>query len=94
MADINYNINLYLVIAGNMYGSEPEITSNDAGKGLYLKGDGSGNFTPVQSYNDGLIINGEVRELSLINIGKEKNPAIIAAKNNGFIQLIKIGNLR
>jgi hypothetical protein len=34
---------------------------------------------------------GDVREICLIHLGKSKNPAIIVAKNNSLMQVIKIG---
>ncbi len=88
--DIDGDGNLDLVIAGNMYGSEIETTRNDASIGLYLKGDGKGNFEPVPYTNSGLLIGGDVRKINLIHIGKNKNRAILVAKNNSSMQLVKI----
>ncbi|MEP7109634.1 MAG: VCBS repeat-containing protein, partial [Ferruginibacter sp.] len=87
--DIDGDGNLDLVIAGNQYGFEPETPRNDAGIGLYLKGDGKGNFEPVPSLQSGLIIGGEVRQLNSIRLGKNKAKGIIVAKNNDLIQIIK-----
>ena len=87
--DIDGDGNLDLVIGGNMYGSEEETVRNDAGIGLYLKGDGKGNFEPVKAMNSGLFIDGDVRAIKSIHFGKEKNNGIIVAKNNDFMQLIK-----
>jgi hypothetical protein len=88
--DIDGDGNLDLVIAGNMYGSDPETTRNDASIGLYLKGDGKGNFVPVPAANSGLFIDGDVRQINLIHLGKTKNRGIIVAKNNDYMQVIKI----
>ncbi len=89
--DIDSDGNPDLIIAGNMFGSEPEIPRNDAGKGLFMKGDGSGNFTPVPAYAGGLIIDGDVREISIIHLGKNKNRGLITAKNSGHVRIFKIG---
>jgi len=88
--DINNDGNLDLVIAGNNYSSEAETPRNDAGIGLLLSGDGSGNFEPVSSRESGLFINGVVKEIGLIHLGKNNNKCILAAKNNSYMQLIKI----
>lgn len=88
--DIDGDGNLDLVIAGNMYGSEVETVRNDASIGLYLKGDGKGNFAPVRYTESGLLIDGDVRGINLIRLGKSKNRGIIAAKNNNFVQLVRI----
>jgi hypothetical protein len=88
--DIDRDGNLDLVIAGNIYGSEYVTTRNDASIGLYLKGDGKGNFEPVPLKNSRLFIDGEVRKINLLHIGKTKERAIIIAKNNDFMQLLRI----
>ena len=55
-----------LIIAGNLYQSEPTAPRADAGKGLWLRGDGQGGFTPVSPTRSGLLAPGDVKELSLI----------------------------
>jgi hypothetical protein len=77
-----------------MFGSDSETPRNDASRGLFLKGDGSGGVTPVSAGESGLNIGGEVRELCMIHAGKNRIPAIIVAKNNSLIQIIKIGDNR
>lgn len=90
MEDIDGDGNLDLVIAGNMYGSEVVTTRNDASIGLYLKGDGKGNFKAVPATESGLFIDGDVRKINLIHLGSNKDRAIIVAKNNSLMQMIKI----
>jgi enediyne biosynthesis protein E4 len=81
-----------LVLAGNMYGSDPETPMNDASIGLFLKGDGYGGFKPQSALESGLYIRGDVREIILLHLGKNKTPAMIVAKNNNLVQIIKIDN--
>jgi hypothetical protein len=88
--DIDGDGNLDLIIAGNMYGSEVVTTRNDASIGLYLKGDGKGNFKALPATESGLFIDGDVRKINLIHLGNNKDRAIIVAKNNSFMQMIKI----
>lgn len=88
--DIDLDGNLDLLIAGNMYGSEVETTRNDAGLGLFLKGDGAGNFDPVSSLLSGLKITGDVKNIELIHLGGNKTRGILSAKNNDFMQIIEI----
>jgi hypothetical protein len=82
-----------MVIAGNMFGSDPETTRNDAGIGLFLKGNGSGGFKAVPAGESGLNMGGDVREICQISLGNSRSPAFIVARNNGLIQLVKIGDL-
>lgn len=80
-----------LVIAGNLYASEIETTRNDSGIGLYLKGDGKGNFTAVDSNESGLYISGDVKDISLLNLQNRK--VIVAAKSDDKVQIVEIRNL-
>ena len=82
-----------MIIAGNMFGSDPETPRNDASIGLFLKGNGSGGIKAVPACESGLNIGGDVREICQINLGKGKNPAIIVARNNSLIQIVKIGGI-
>jgi hypothetical protein len=81
-----------MVIAGNMFGSDPETPRNDASIGLFLKGNGSGGFIAVPAGESGLNVGGDVREICRINLGKNKSPAIIVARNNSLMQIVKIGD--
>jgi len=59
-----------------------------------LKGDGKGNFEPVPAANSGLFIDGDVREINLIHLGKDKSRGIVVAKNENFMQLVKINGTK
>jgi len=75
------------IVAGNLYNSEVETPRNDAGYGLFLKGDGTGGFTETTINESGLYIPGDVKDLKHIKINNKDY--IMAAKNNDFIQFIK-----
>ncbi len=86
--DFDKDSNLDIVVAGNLYGSEVETPRNDAGIGLFLKGNGKGDLKPVRAFNSGLFIEGDTKDLIKINIaGKEY---IIAAKNDDYLQFIRV----
>ena len=87
--DFNNDGNLDLVIAGNLYGSEAETPRSDASIGLFLRGDGKGNFEPVPTMQSGLFISGEVREINLIHLAKIGARGIIVAKNNEPMQILR-----
>ena len=86
--DFNNDSNLDIIIGGNLYESEVETPRNDASIGLFLKGDGKGNFKAVYGRKSGLYISGNVKDLSLIKINKDQ--FIIASKNDDYLQFIKI----
>ena len=70
-----------ILFVGNMYCSEIETTRNDAGIGLYLKGDGRGNFIAVSSEKSGFVIIGDAKTLKKI-IVKNKLIILVVLNNN------------
>lgn len=87
--DVDQDGNLDLITAGNLYGSEVETPRNDAGIGLYLRGDGKGGFSPVPARESGLYVRGDTKDLALIRI--KNADYLIAAKNDEYLQFIRIG---
>lgn len=88
VADYDKDGNLDALIGGNLYSSEIETPRNDASNGLFLKGDGKGNFNPIAGYKSGLFMKGDVKDFSFITIHNIKY--IIVAKNNDYLQFIKL----
>ncbi len=66
--DYDEDGNLDIVLAGNMYETEVETPRNDASYGLYLKGDGMGNFKSVSPSKSGLYVKGDVKKSSFIDL--------------------------
>ncbi len=85
--DVDGDGHLDLILAGNFYGSESEITRADAGMGLWLKGDGTGTFLPVPAVKSGLYMDGDVRDALLIKLGESQQRALVSVKNNEKMQL-------
>ena len=81
-----------IVLAGNLFNSETETPRNDASQGLFLKGNGTENFTPVSNYTSGLNISGDVKKVKPIRLGKptDEKKSFIVAINNDFLKLITI----
>lgn len=88
--DVDQDGNLDLILGGNLYGSEAETPRNDAGIGLFLKGDGKGGFVPVGALESGLYMGGDVKEVCVIHLGDKGNPGIVSARNSGRLQLHRI----
>ena len=79
---------LDILLAGNLYESEVETPRNDAGYGLFLKGNGKGKFKSIAASKSGLFIPGDVKAMGLIH-KNDKSAFIIAAKNNDYLQFLK-----
>ncbi len=68
-----------LLLAGNNYQFEVETTRSDAGIGVFLKGNGKGDFNYVPNTQTGFYTEGDVR--NLIHLPKQKK--VIIAVNDG-----------
>ncbi|MGB1019985.1 MAG: VCBS repeat-containing protein [Flavobacteriaceae bacterium] len=86
--DFDQDGNLDIVVGGNLYNAEVETPRNDASYGMWLKGDGKGNFETQWARDSGLVILGDVRAIQKINI--EKQTHLLVAKNNQALQQIKV----
>ncbi len=86
--DYDGDSHLDMVLAGNLYGAEVETPRNDAGNGLFLKGDGAGHFEAITATKSGLFAPGDVKDMR--TIGLAGSGYILLAKNGDFIQFVKI----
>ena len=87
--DVDKDGNKDLIMAGNLYGMEAETIRNDAGKGIWMKGDGKCNFSSEPFTRSGLYADGDVRGLR--EVAMSNRAVIFVAKNSDFIQVIKVG---
>jgi len=78
-----------LVIAGNFYGVTPVEGRYDASYGLFLHGDGHGQFAAVDMDRSGLAIEGQVRHMAFLKRANGDRLLVIA-RNNDRLQLEQI----
>jgi hypothetical protein len=76
-----------LLIVGNLYVSEIETPRNDASIGLFLKGDGTGDFLPISIEKSGFFAPNDAKDMKLIKVGKKE--IILVANNNFYMQAIE-----
>lgn len=76
-------------MAGNLYETEVETPRNDASYGLYLPGDGKGNFEAKMPYESGLMLKGEVRKIKEIHSTANKK-AILLARNDNRLAIVTL----
>jgi len=79
---------LDILIGGNLYASEVETPRNDAGHGLFLKGNGKGEFKSVAAPESGFFVPGDVKNMAQIKV-RDKT-YLLVTKNNSFLQSVKI----
>ena len=87
VTDIDGDGNKDIIAAGNFYPFRVQLGPLDASIGLILNNNGKGQFTPLLYEQTGLCIRGDVRNLITVQGGN--NHFIIAAKNNGQLQILK-----
>ncbi|WP_394749443.1 FG-GAP-like repeat-containing protein [Spongiimicrobium salis] len=86
--DFDGDEHLDVVIAGNLHNSEVETPRNDASNGLFLKGDGQGNFTPITAKSSGFFAKGDVKDMTKIRF--KDHTYILVAKNSDYLQFIQV----
>jgi hypothetical protein len=84
--DVDQDGNMDIIMAGNLYATEVETIRNDAGIGILLKGDGSGNFRPAPFPESGLYADGDIKNMGWMKTSSGK--IMVCAKNGDEIQLI------
>ncbi|MFM2361896.1 MAG: hypothetical protein RLZZ316_798 [Bacteroidota bacterium] len=80
---------LDLVINGNDFGTDVAVGRYDALNGLYLKGNGKGNFLPQSILNSGIFIPGNGKALIKL-ITKDSSYCIAASQNKGPLKLFRL----
>ncbi|RMG79585.1 MAG: hypothetical protein D6714_16145, partial [Bacteroidetes bacterium] len=78
-----------LLLAGNLFVSEVETGRADAGRGLYLKGNGDGTFEPVGVRESGIYLPGDVKDLRLIKTAAPGEVLVLVSQNNDRVRVLK-----
>jgi hypothetical protein len=81
--DYNNDNNPDILLGGNLNNVKPEVGSYDASYGAILEGNGQGGFNYVSAKHTGFRLNGEVRDIKLINT-KSGNLIFVARCNDSF----------
>ncbi|TVR39065.1 MAG: hypothetical protein EA392_07650 [Cryomorphaceae bacterium] len=86
--DFDGDGNLDVVLAGNNFVTEVETTPYDSGKGLFLKGNGQGDFEVVYEPQSGIFLPDDVRRVLPIKVSTDEIRGILVASNNGRARLL------
>jgi len=78
--DYDQDGNLDVLTVGNFYASEVSTGRYDASIGLYLRGDGKGNFEPTRVTESGFFADGDAKGLAQIRI--ESGSTLVLVANN------------
>jgi hypothetical protein len=87
--DFDGDGNLDVVMNGNDYGTEVSTGRYDALNGLFLKGDGKGNFIPRSILQSGIFIPGNGK--ALVKLKSANNKCLLAAgQNRGPLKIFEL----
>jgi enediyne biosynthesis protein E4 len=86
--DFDRDGNLDLVINGNDFGTEVSVGRYDALNGLYLKGDGAGNFKAVSMLESGVFIPGNGKAL-VKSVNANGDLILFASQNRGALKAFR-----
>ena len=84
--DFNEDGFVDILMHGNFYNTEIEITRHDAGNGLVLYGKGDGTFAPERGYLSGFKSDGDAKGLACVLDNKTKQPVYLLANSNGKME--------
>lgn len=88
--DFDTDGHLDALLGGNLYDLQPAIGRLDANYGVFLKGRGNGTFEAIKNRDSGLLLDGQIRDLKSIKIGKES--AIIVGRNDASVEVLRINS--
>jgi hypothetical protein len=74
-------------ISQNFFSSQIETPRNDAGRGLWLKGDGTGNLEPIPGQESGIKVYGEQRGAALGDYDQDGRVDLVVSQNGAETKL-------
>jgi hypothetical protein len=86
--DVDGDGHVDLVLAGNTREGEANTPPADAGKGLWLKGDGRGGFSPVSPSASGFLASLDVRNLALVDT--PDGNVVLVANHGARVQAFRV----
>jgi len=78
--DFDHDGNCDILVGGNLYRAKPETGIYSAGYGLFLRGNGRGDWLSVPADSSGFFSKGEIRDFETLKI--DGNNVISVARNN------------
>lgn len=76
-------------LSQNFFGADTETSRYDAGRGLWLKGNGQGTFTAVPGQENGVKVYGEQRGCAVADFDKDGRIDLVVAQNSGATKLFR-----
>lgn len=78
------------LLSGNQNSADPLFGNYDASNGIFLKGNGKGDFKSVSTLQSGLYLNGDQK--SIVTLFVENHPVLLAGANQGSLKAYEYKN--
>ena len=78
-----------IFLSQNFFANQPEVPRFDAGRGLLLKGDGTGSFRAVPGQESGIFIYGEQRGAAIADFDGDGRIDLAVGQNSGPTKLFR-----
>ena len=88
-ADLDGDGHEDLVLAQNFYAGRPGVPRYDAGRGLWLRGNGEGGFAAVPGSRSGIAVYGDARAVSLADHDRDGRVDVAFGVNGGETRLYR-----
>ena len=76
-------------LSQNFFASQPETPRHDGGRGLWLRGDGAGNFAAVSGQEGGVLVYGEQRGAALADFDGDGRVDLAVTQNGAATKLYR-----
>ena len=87
VADLDGDGNEDIFLSQNFFAMRAEDPRLDAGRGLWLRGDGTGRLTPVPGHVSGVKVYGEQRGAALADYDEDGRVDLVVSQNNAATKL-------
>ncbi|MBK9139495.1 MAG: VCBS repeat-containing protein [Verrucomicrobia bacterium] len=76
-------------LSQNFFAYQPQTTRSDAGRGLWLRGDGRGGFSPVSGQESGVLVYGEQRGAAVADYDGDGRVDLVVTQNGAATRLFR-----